>query len=54
MGAQVCGIFVEMEEEQFNHRLDSLLPLIEREIHTANFEDVSIDVRHNPVTDCMK
>ncbi|XP_060759153.1 small subunit processome component 20 homolog [Neoarius graeffei] len=40
LGAQVCGIFVEMEEEQFNHRLDSLLPLIEREIHTANFEDI--------------
>lgn len=47
LGTQVCGIFVEVEGEQFGRRLDSLLPLIEREIHTANFEDVSIGARHN-------
>lgn len=42
LGAQVCGLFVEAEGERFALRLDSLLPLIEKEIHTTNFEDVSI------------
>ncbi|XP_062862543.1 small subunit processome component 20 homolog [Trichomycterus rosablanca] len=40
LGAQVCGLFVEVEGEHFNSRLDSLLPLIEQEIHTDNFGDI--------------
>lgn len=50
LGAQVCGLFVEADGEKFGRRLGSLLPLIEKEIHSANFDDVSVCVRHNPVT----
>lgn len=32
---------MEVEEEKFVQRLDTLLPLLEREIHPDNYEDVS-------------
>lgn len=41
LGAQVCGLFVEVEEEKFARRIDDLLPLLEREIDPDNYEDVS-------------
>ncbi|KAM6895649.1 small subunit processome component 20 homolog [Xenentodon cancila] len=40
VGAQICGLYVEVEEEKFTRRLDDLLPLLEREIHPDNFEDI--------------
>lgn len=43
LGAQVCGLFVEVQGAKFSRRLDVLIPLIEKEIHTSNFEDVSAE-----------
>ncbi|XP_023206381.1 small subunit processome component 20 homolog isoform X2 [Xiphophorus maculatus] len=40
VGAQVCGLFVEVEEEKFSSRLDNLLPLLEKEIHPDAYEDI--------------
>ncbi|KAA0720706.1 Small subunit processome component 20 -like protein [Triplophysa tibetana] len=40
LGTQMCGLFAEVEGEKFNRRLEGLIPLIEREIHTSNFEDI--------------
>jgi len=36
----MCGLYVEVEEEKFTHRLDDLLPLLEKEINPNNYEDV--------------
>ncbi|XP_028278623.1 small subunit processome component 20 homolog [Parambassis ranga] len=40
LGAQICGLYVEVEEEKFACRLDHLLPLLEREINPDNYEDI--------------
>ncbi|XP_069012709.1 small subunit processome component 20 homolog [Embiotoca jacksoni] len=40
LGAQICGLYVEVEEEKFARRMDDLLPLVEREINSDNYEDI--------------
>ncbi|XP_072235229.1 small subunit processome component 20 homolog [Leuresthes tenuis] len=40
LGTQLCGLYVEVEEEKFTPRLDHLLPLLEKEINPDNYEDI--------------
>uniref|UniRef100_H3CN87 UTP20 small subunit processome component n=1 Tax=Tetraodon nigroviridis TaxID=99883 RepID=H3CN87_TETNG len=40
LGAQICGLFAEVEEERFAARLDDLLPLLERESSPDNYQDI--------------
>ncbi|KAM8908719.1 small subunit processome component 20 homolog isoform 2-T2 [Spinachia spinachia] len=40
LGAQVCGLYVELEEEKFSRRIDDLLPLLEKEINPEKYEDI--------------
>ncbi|XP_047431848.1 small subunit processome component 20 homolog isoform X2 [Mugil cephalus] len=40
LGSQICGLYVEVEEEAFARRMDNLLPLLEKEINPDNYEDI--------------
>ncbi|XP_063164718.1 small subunit processome component 20 homolog [Candoia aspera] len=40
LAAQACGAFAEAEEIEFEKRLGTILPVIEREIQPSNFEEV--------------
>ncbi|XP_051911593.1 small subunit processome component 20 homolog [Hippocampus zosterae] len=40
LGAQLSGLFVEVEEENFAKRLDGLLPLLAKELNPDNYEDI--------------
>ncbi|XP_077566014.1 small subunit processome component 20 homolog [Stigmatopora nigra] len=43
LGAQLCGFFVEVEEDNFSRRLENLLPLLERELNPDNYEDIDAE-----------
>ncbi|XP_054845011.1 small subunit processome component 20 homolog [Eublepharis macularius] len=41
LAAHTCGVFAEAEGVEFEKRLGTLLPVMEREIHPSHFEDVT-------------
>ncbi|XP_077356066.1 small subunit processome component 20 homolog [Festucalex cinctus] len=40
LGAQLCGLFAEVEEENFAKRLENLLPVLSKELDPDNYEDI--------------
>ncbi|XP_034382098.1 small subunit processome component 20 homolog isoform X2 [Cyclopterus lumpus] len=40
LGAQLCGLYVELEGEKFARRMDDLLPVLEKEINPDKYEDI--------------
>ncbi|KAM9772369.1 small subunit processome component 20 homolog [Syngnathus typhle] len=40
LGAQLCGLFVEVEEDEFAKRLDNLLPLLAKELDPDKYDDI--------------
>ncbi|GAB6033711.1 U3 snoRNP protein [Chamberlinius hualienensis] len=43
IGFQVCGIFVDLEKEEFQRRLPSVLPKLVAEVQLKNSEEINID-----------
>lgn len=41
LGAQLCGMFAEIEGEQFEHRFHEILPIITELISAAKTEEVN-------------
>ncbi|XP_053108089.1 small subunit processome component 20 homolog isoform X2 [Hemicordylus capensis] len=41
LAAHACGVLVEAEGVEFEKRLGTVLPIIDREIHPSNFEDLT-------------
>ncbi|XP_075867628.1 small subunit processome component 20 homolog [Nelusetta ayraudi] len=41
LGAQICGLYVEVEQENFGRRLEGLLPLLEKATDPDNYEHMA-------------